>query len=84
MSSVEAGKLSLNAEVNCAVDPVTVAGVNPDSTATPLLFEQALANQSVPWKPLRGSHEERLLDATNQVRQLFQYSAWQPRVRFEK
>jgi NadR type nicotinamide-nucleotide adenylyltransferase len=41
-------------------------------------FEQALAKQSVPWKLLRGSHTERLREASQLVADLFQNSAWRP------
>jgi len=42
-------------------------------------FEEALARQQVPWKTLRGSHEERLRDARRSVESLFNDSAWRPK-----
>jgi HTH-type transcriptional repressor of NAD biosynthesis genes len=41
-------------------------------------FEEALARQSVPWRLLRGTHEERLRKATGLIAELFQDSAWKP------
>lgn len=41
-------------------------------------FEQALANQPVPWKLLRGSPEQRLQEALTQIETLFIGSAWKP------
>jgi HTH-type transcriptional regulator, transcriptional repressor of NAD biosynthesis genes len=43
-------------------------------------FEEALGGQSVPWKLLRGSHEERLREAHQSVRALFSGSSWQPAI----
>lgn len=42
-------------------------------------FEQALASQPVLWILLRGSHEQRLREALNEIRGLFTGSAWKPR-----
>ena len=42
-------------------------------------FEEALATQSVPWKTLRGPHEERLREAVRLTRSLFKGSAWSPK-----
>jgi NadR type nicotinamide-nucleotide adenylyltransferase len=39
-------------------------------------FEEALREQSVPWKLLRGSHEERMTEATAAVDELFAGSGW--------
>lgn len=39
-------------------------------------FENALAAQSVPWKILRGSHEERLHEAIRATSALFENSQW--------
>jgi HTH-type transcriptional repressor of NAD biosynthesis genes len=39
-------------------------------------FEDALGAQCVPWKLLRGTHEERLVEATAAVDGLFAESAW--------
>jgi HTH-type transcriptional repressor of NAD biosynthesis genes len=41
-------------------------------------FEEALAGQGVPWRLLRGTREQRLLEATTMVRELFKDSAWKP------
>ena len=41
-------------------------------------FEEALDEQRVPWKLLRGSHEERMREALCQVKGLFAESAWKP------
>ncbi len=41
-------------------------------------FEQALAKQSVPWRLLRGSHAERLREASRLVNDLFRNSVWRP------
>jgi HTH-type transcriptional regulator, transcriptional repressor of NAD biosynthesis genes len=43
-------------------------------------FEQVLAAQSLPWKLLRGSQEERLREALRLVEDLFRGSAWRPQV----
>lgn len=45
-------------------------------------FEAALAAQSVPWKILRGSHEERMRDAVRATAKLFENSAWTPTANF--
>ena len=42
-------------------------------------FEAALAGQSVPWKILRGSHEERLREAIRATSALFENSDWAPK-----
>ena len=42
-------------------------------------FEEALAAQVVPWKILRGSHEERLREAVQATASLFQNSEWRPK-----
>jgi len=42
-------------------------------------FEQALANQTVPWKILRGSQAQRLRDARRLVGELFKNSKWRPK-----
>ncbi|MGN6553785.1 MAG: AAA family ATPase [Verrucomicrobiota bacterium] len=42
-------------------------------------FEQALARQPVPWKLLRGSHDERLREALGLIQELFKDSAWRPK-----
>lgn len=44
-------------------------------------FEVALASQSVPWKTLRGSHEERMRQAVQFIGALFSGSAWSPQIR---
>lgn len=41
-------------------------------------FEQALAAQPVPWRLLRGPHEERLQQAQRLVREMFAASRWSP------
>ena len=41
-------------------------------------FEEALAAQTVPWKLLRGSPEERLREALLHIVDLFKGSAWRP------
>jgi NadR type nicotinamide-nucleotide adenylyltransferase len=41
-------------------------------------FERALADQSVPWKLLRGSPDERLQEALRFIADLFNDSAWRP------
>ena len=41
-------------------------------------FEQALGRRPVPWKLLRGSHDERLREAVQLIRDLFKPSAWRP------
>lgn len=41
-------------------------------------FEQALAQQSVPWRLLRGSPNERLREGLHLIRELFKDSAWSP------
>jgi len=45
-------------------------------------FEDALTAQPVPWKILRGSHEERLREAVLATRSLFNKSAWAPKAYF--
>ena len=42
-------------------------------------FEESLAAQSVPWKLLRGLHEERLREAILATSSLFNNSAWKPK-----
>lgn len=44
-------------------------------------FEEALAAQPVPWHILRGSHEERMLEAVRLIRSLFKDSTWSPIVK---
>jgi HTH-type transcriptional regulator, transcriptional repressor of NAD biosynthesis genes len=44
-------------------------------------FEHALAEQSVPWRLLRGSHEERLRAALESIHDLFRQSGWKPSLR---
>ena len=41
-------------------------------------FEAALKAQSVPWQLLRGSHEQRLLEAIALIQALFKDSNWKP------
>ena len=41
-------------------------------------FANALAEQLVPWRLLRGSHEERVRAALQSIHDLFQQSAWKP------
>jgi NadR type nicotinamide-nucleotide adenylyltransferase len=41
-------------------------------------FDQALTKQSVPWKLLRGSNEERLREAVHLIHNLFNNSDWSP------
>ncbi|HEV2695569.1 MAG TPA: ATP-binding protein, partial [Verrucomicrobiae bacterium] len=41
-------------------------------------FEQALAGQTVPWKLLRGSPQQRLSEARQHIAGLFNHSAWRP------
>jgi HTH-type transcriptional repressor of NAD biosynthesis genes len=41
-------------------------------------FEEALAAQSIPWKLLRGSQEERLREALSLINELFRQSTWRP------
>jgi NadR type nicotinamide-nucleotide adenylyltransferase len=43
-------------------------------------FEEALAGQQVPWRLLRGTHEERLHEALALIADLFSGSAWQPKL----
>jgi len=43
-------------------------------------FEQALARQSVLWKTLRGSHDERLRESVCLIQELFKDSAWRPTI----
>lgn len=43
-----------------------------------LWFEEALANQPVPWHVLRGSHESRLEQAMERIQLLFRDSSWHP------
>jgi HTH-type transcriptional repressor of NAD biosynthesis genes len=43
-----------------------------------VLFEEALAAQPVPWRLLRGRHEQRLREATLATTALFAGSAWSP------
>ncbi len=42
-------------------------------------FVDALAAQAVPWKILRGSHQERLQEAIQATASLFENSAWAPK-----
>lgn len=42
-------------------------------------FEEALAQQPVPWHVLRGSHEERMRQALRLTVDLFKDSAWKPK-----
>ncbi|HKQ62073.1 MAG TPA: AAA family ATPase [Candidatus Polarisedimenticolaceae bacterium] len=41
-------------------------------------FEEALAAQAVPWHVVRGSPEQRMLDAAHRIRELFHDSVWRP------
>lgn len=43
-------------------------------------FEQALAQQAVPWGLVRGPHDERLREALRLVQELFKGSAWHPNI----
>jgi NadR type nicotinamide-nucleotide adenylyltransferase len=43
-------------------------------------FEGALATQAIPWKTLRGSHQERMRQAFRLIEDLFRGSAWLPRI----
>jgi len=46
-------------------------------------FEEALAKQAVPWRVLRGSHDERLNAANSLVTALLAASIWKPSVRLK-
>lgn len=41
-------------------------------------FEDALAQQPVPWRLVRGSHKHRLQSAVQYIQDLFRESAWKP------
>jgi HTH-type transcriptional regulator, transcriptional repressor of NAD biosynthesis genes len=43
-------------------------------------FEQALGAQQTPWKLLRGSPEQRVKEALEEVSRLFVGSQWRPTV----
>ena len=43
-------------------------------------FERALARQPVPWKLLRGSHDERMHEALRSIQELFTDFAWHPNI----
>lgn len=41
-------------------------------------FEEALCVQAIPWALLRGSHEQRVAEASRLIRDLFKESVWKP------